>query len=275
MSDEELESYQEQTADQVCDEVHSLIPAFALGATDPEEAELVKARLAVCPHTAEELADFAELSEALLYAAPPLEAPASVEAKLRRALAGAGAPASTRPARMSWRRRLAAVWQPPAARWSGVVALVLLALLVGTNLYWSGQVTRLQTAQADLHQQLAERDDVIAEISAGKALQLVLPPADETGPAHATVLFVPDGKQAVVYAENFPPLPEGMVYQLWLIEDGQRVSGGLFRVNEKGLGMSLIQAPKPILSYDAMGVTPEPEGGSPGPTAPPVVFGAF
>ncbi|RME56434.1 MAG: hypothetical protein D6790_14690 [Caldilineae bacterium] len=252
--------------------MHSLIPAFALGATDPEEAELVKARLAVCPHTAEELADFAELSEALLYAAPPLEAPASVEAKLRRALAGADASA---PARMSWRHRLAALWQPPAARWSAAAALVLLALLVGTNLYWSSRVTHLQTAQADLLQRLIEQDNAIAEISAGRGVYIELPGADDNATAHATVLFTPDGKQGVFYAEDFPPLPEGMVYQLWLIEDGQRVSGGLFRVNEEGLGMSLIQAPQPILSYDAMGVTPEPEGGSPGPTAPPVVFGAF
>lgn len=275
MANEEHEHNLIQNEAGVCDEVHDLIPAFALGATDPEEAELVKARLAICPHTAEELADFAELSEAMLYAAPPREAPASIEANLRRALRGETAAEIPGPRPGGWWQRLRTTLQPPAARWSTAAALVLLALLIGTNLYWNNRMQDFQTAQADLLQRLAEQDNVIAEISAGKALQVVLPPAEESGPAHATVLLVPNGKQGVVYAEDFPPLPEGMVYQLWLIEDGERVSGGVFRVNEEGLGMLMIQAPEPILSYDAMGVTPEPDGGSPGPTAPPVVFGAF
>ncbi|MEK7874219.1 MAG: anti-sigma factor, partial [Chloroflexota bacterium] len=43
-------------------------------------------------------------------------------------------------------------------------------------------------------------------------------------------------------------------------------NGGTFTVDANGRGQMLVRAPLPITSYQSMGVTVEPMGGSPGPT---------
>ncbi len=62
--------------------------------------------------------------------------------------------------------------------------------------------------------------------------------------------------------ENLPLLPPGRSYQLWLLVDGGRDSGGLFEVDESGRGYLVIRAPRPLSQYDQVGITEEPEGGS-------------
>jgi anti-sigma-K factor RskA len=85
--------------------------------------------------------------------------------------------------------------------------------------------------------------------------------------------FRPESQVAALHVYGLPLLEEGKVYQLWLIWDGQRESGGLFEVNEEGEGTLLIQAQRALGEYQAVGVTVEPTGGSPGPTSPRVIGG--
>lgn len=70
-------------------------------------------------------------------------------------------------------------------------------------------------------------------------------------------------------------LPADKVYQLWLIRDGQRTSGGTFTVDANGRGQVPIHPPLPIREYQSMGVTVEPTGGSPGPTGARVLRGSL
>jgi anti-sigma-K factor RskA len=74
---------------------------------------------------------------------------------------------------------------------------------------------------------------------------------------------------------NMPALPADRVYQLWLVADGQRISGGTFRVDADGRGALLVQPPQPWSAYQRLGVTTEPTGGSPGPTSPRVIGGTL
>ena len=80
---------------------------------------------------------------------------------------------------------------------------------------------------------------------------------------------------ALLSARDLPPLSQGMAYQLWLRRGEYRISGGVFKVDESGSGMLIFTTTEPIGTFEAMGITPEPEGGSEGPTAPPVVTGAI
>jgi len=70
-----------------CDEIEAAIPAHGLGATDPEEAANINARLAHCPQAADELAAFSALATRMLYGAPPVEAPQHIADRLRAAIA--------------------------------------------------------------------------------------------------------------------------------------------------------------------------------------------
>jgi anti-sigma-K factor RskA len=71
-------------------------------------------------------------------------------------------------------------------------------------------------------------------------------------------------------ADHLEPLSPDQQYQLWLIENGDRLDGGVFDVGDDGYGSLTVRAPEPLDSY-AFGVTIEPAGGSPGPTGPRVL----
>ena len=73
--------------------------------------------------------------------------------------------------------------------------------------------------------------------------------------------------------DGLPPLDATHQYQLWLIRDGQRTSGGVFHSYASGYGVLWIHAEQPLVSFDGFGVTVEPSGGSPDPTGDKIMGG--
>jgi anti-sigma-K factor RskA len=253
------------------DEVRALLPAHALGATDAAEAAQVRALLASGDATARaaqaELADYAALREALLYSAPPARAPGAVAARLRAATrAPAAAPAPARPRR--W-------FGLGGARLAWGAAAAATVLLLATNVLWGWRMSQENAQQAALAAQLAGQTEAVALLMDEETEAMPLPPMEEGDPAHAMVYWNPTRPVAMLYAEQFPPLPEDKVYQLWLVRGEERMNGGYFTVDEAGEGVLLVHLPMPFKDFDTLGVTPEPMGGSPGPTAPPVVRGTL
>lgn len=84
---------------------------------------------------------------------------------------------------------------------------------------------------------------------------------------NAEMVEVDEGRMVLV-AEGLPSVPEENTYQMWVIEDGEPRSGGVFRpgghVTAAPLEASLEDA-------DAVAVTLEPARGSPQPTSDPVL----
>jgi anti-sigma-K factor RskA len=64
-------------------------------------------------------------------------------------------------------------------------------------------------------------------------------------------------------------------YQLWLIKDGQRRSGGVFSPDAEGYGSMLLTVPGDFKDFHAFGVTIEPRGGSEFPTGARVLSGTL
>jgi anti-sigma factor RsiW len=256
-----------------CEELRTLIPAYAMGATDPEEEAVLKAKLAHCPELAEDLASYSALAEAMLYSAPMAEAPLHLEDRLRLALED-GQRQPSRPVQEGWLETLRR-WLTPSTRQLNVLAYAAaLLVLVITNLYWGRQVGQLKSDQAQILARLETQTSAMVVMMTAENLQRVeLPPVQENSAAHAEIAWVPDKQIAVLYTQAFPPLSPDMVYQLWLIRGEDRISGGLFRVDPHGSGVLVIEAPEPIDHFDAFGITPEPAPGSAGPTAPPIVRG--
>lgn len=130
----------------------------------------------------------------------------------------------------------------------------------------------LRNQEAALGGALADQTDRLAQVVAAAGESYDMPPAQPGDAAFATVAWLDPAGVGVLRADNFPPLPSGMAYQFWLHKDGERISAGLFTVDERGRG-SLVFTPAGSLDdFDGMDVTPEPAAGSPGPTAPPVVI---
>jgi anti-sigma-K factor RskA len=97
---------------------------------------------------------------------------------------------------------------------------------------------------------------------------------DDLAPQAVGLIVVSqDGSHGTLVVDRLPRLDESQQYQLWLIQDGKRVSGAVFSVGEDGYGSVWVSAPEALIQYSQFGVTIEPTGGSPSPTGERVLFG--
>src|SRR5262245_5088044 len=76
-----------------CDVLRDLIPAYSVGATDPDETRLVEALLPRCPEVADELKTFVQMSRAMLYTPVSEPPPAYLGERIR---ASIGSPSKAR-----------------------------------------------------------------------------------------------------------------------------------------------------------------------------------
>jgi anti-sigma-K factor RskA len=230
----------------------ALIPAYAIGATDAEDCRGLEEHLAGCALCCAQLQDYQRLDQELLYAVPPVSAPFGLSEDLRRRMAASRARAGhAAPAR----DRLAVLRHP--LTWLG---FAVVALLILSNAYWMGRVGRIERETAVL--------GAILE-APGVALQ-----ATAELPTGRGVLYAPGGaNKGLLCVYDLPALPADRTYQAWLVRNGQRTSAGTFRVNEDGYGVLLIRADQPLETFDSLGVTAEPAGGSPAPTGPRLMGG--
>lgn len=232
-------------------EITEQLPAYALGCLDPAEAAAVAAHLDGCAACRAELAAYEDVTTRLAQAAPQLAPPAALKPRLlqrvqspahARRQAGGTVVAASPPA--PWLRRAMAVWP--------VVSLLLVVGLATSNFLFWQQAGRQQAPTTAMR-------------------TVVLDGTSSAPQGTGTIVISGDGTQGALVVDALPPLDASHQYQLWLIKDGQRTSGGVFSVDAKGYAGLRVRSPEPLSDYSAFGVTVEPTGGSPGPTGPRVL----
>ncbi len=222
-----------------------LIPAYALNSLDAEDAEMVAQHLVSCADCRIELAAFEGVVDALPLAAADIEPSAALKGRLMRQIpATAGSDTAVPSPSFTptiWQQLVHTLSSFAAGpRWQPAAALAVLVLLIGSFFIW-------------------QRANV-------SPTQFVLT-ATETAPgAQGVIEVMGNGRQATLTVTGLPELDPTNQYQLWLIQDGQRTSGGVFSVRADGSQTITINAPQPLPDYAAFGITIEPAGGSPGPT---------
>jgi anti-sigma-K factor RskA len=234
------------------DHVIELLPAYALGSLDEEEAIQVAEHLATCRACQAELLSYQAVADQLALAVPAAVPPSRLKQQILGQLQtpGLGPTPASRP---SFWQRIAGLFQRAAPAW-GIAALALIALLVLSNLWWWQRTT-----------------DGRPQITPG-GMQVIAMAGTEAAPAAVGTLVISgDGEYGTLVVDGLPPLDKDHQYQLWLIRDGQRTSGGMFSVNLEGYGALWIASPEPLSSYPDFGITIEPQGGSPGPTGDKVL----
>lgn len=234
------------------EDFQAIIPAYAFGATDAEETRQVAEHVRRCRECRALLASYRALSDDMLYVAPGMPAPAGAGEGLQRRLAGG----ARLPAAVNRRGQVGA-----RLAWS-LAALALLAFVL-TNVYWFSRMGRLE-------EQVAAQ---VAQLSGISTTPTTVLYADEDQPGRGVLYAASGNRLMLLCVYDMPELPEGRAYQVWLIRDGERDSGGLFRVSPKGYGLLLLDLARPLTEYEAVGITVEPAGGSPGPTSPRVIGG--
>lgn len=222
-----------------------LLPALALGCLDADESPQVKAHLAGCSACQAELRTLQETTARLMAAVPPVAPPDAIKSRLLERV--------RRPQTYPWFARLLDRW-PRLVPAAAVAAMMLVVVLGAANLLL---LQRDQTAGNRLER-----------------LQLVRLQGTTTMPAASGVLLVdPDRRTGVLVVESLQVLDRSLQYQLWLIKDGRRTSGGTFSVSSRGSARHLVAASQALAGFDAFGVTIEPFGGSAGPTGAKVLGG--
>jgi anti-sigma-K factor RskA len=192
--------------------------------------------------------------------APLRTPPPELKEKILRRVSPAQAKARPAPTRansgslLAFLRSLAA--RPSGMAWAAAALLLVIALAASNFALWR-QVSGLQ-----------------ARIPAESALRVISLAGTESAPVSRGYLMVFQNENyGTLVVEHAPALDPGYQYQLWLIQDGKRTSGGVFSVDEQGYGVLEVNAQQPLDSFPAFGVTIEPEGGSPGPTGIKVLGG--
>ena len=226
------------------------LPAYALGALDPEETATLEQHLQTCETCRSELAGYQDISSGLLAALPPRAPRASLRRSLEKRLSG-----ERRPTR-------------PQFNWSfgQLVFGGLLAALLVLNAMLVFQMSSLRKEQAELINQRQADQTVLAMLAYPTTKTVAF---DDNG---VTGSLVVDKQRDLVgvFAWNMTKPPEGKTYQIWLIDQqGKRTSGG-FLVPETGYPFvtAVVWSPQPLGGYTGIGVTVEPAGGSTQPTGP-------
>src|SRR4029453_6246100 len=89
--------------------------------------------------------------------------------------------------------------------------------------------------------------------------------------AQGQLIADPASQSAVLVVTGLPPLEPGKTYQVWLIA-GAPVSAGLLTVDSEGRGVFVVTKTESIGSFQSLGISVEPDGGSPQPTGDIVIL---
>jgi anti-sigma-K factor RskA len=233
--------------------VIDLIPGYALGCLNEEEELQVTEHLASCDTCRIELGSYQRIVDELHEAAPAAEPPADLKQKILMGVQPKRAAEQPEAAKTAWQRFWTRL-QGGAPVWA-YASFVLVIILAASNLWMLQRVNRLEaTSQADFR-------------------VVNLAGTDKAPKATGLLVLSHDGNMGTLVVDSLPVLDEAHQYQLWLIKDGKRTSGGVFSVTQDGYGALAINSTQPLKEFPAFGITIEPTGGSTGPTGAKVMGG--
>jgi anti-sigma-K factor RskA len=142
----------------------------------------------------------------------------------------------------------------------------------------NGQVARLQGQVTSLNDQVTAQsqslDELIRNLPQTEQSDIISVSlkSTETQPrALGQLIANPNDRSAVLLISGLPPLEPGQTYQVWLIGNAP-VSAGLLTVDENGQSVLIITSEEAIGSFNSVGISIEPEGGSMEPTGEIVVL---
>lgn len=214
-------------------DVHELTAGYALDALDPDERERYEAHLAACERCREELQGFWEVSGALGRAAAGPPPPPALRGRiLAQARAERANVAPLRPRR--------------AFRALSAVAAVAAAAAVGLGIWAASLSGKLDDAENEL----AVLGDPNARTYASAG-------------GEANLVVAPTGAAALV-VRTLAPAPDGMDYEVWVIEGEMPRRAGLFE------RAGVLRLTRPVEPGQTVAVTLERDGGVDAPTSDPL-----
>jgi anti-sigma-K factor RskA len=225
-------------------DIHALSGAYAIHAVDDLEQAQFERHLDGCPECRAEVDSFRETA-ALLSHLSAVAPPAALRDRVLSGISTVRPLPPVVPHRTAVRR-----WLP---------ALVAAAVLAAVGL---GAAITQPWQDEDSSKTLTASDRVLA---AADAEHVPL----ELGEARATLVRSKSVGKAVLVTESMPPAPQGKVYELWFQSPaGDMVPAGL--MPDKTDQKVLLEGD--ASDATAVGITVEPDGGSPRPSQDPIAL---
>jgi anti-sigma-K factor RskA len=255
--------------------MEELLPFYALDALSEEEKELVESYLTEHPEARAQVQDLQSGASALPLGIAPVEPPRRVKDAL---LARVSADLQAR------QETAARVQAQPSRRGFGLenlfhaLSLGAAAIAVLWAFFLNAQVVRLQNELSALNQQVAAQsqsiDQIIANLPQSNQSDVItvsLKGTEAQPRAQGQLIANPNDQSAVLVISGLPPLEPGRTYQVWLIGEAP-VSAGLLTVDENGQSVLIVTSEAAIGSFNSLGISIEPQGGSAAPTGEIVVL---
>ena len=242
--------------------VSDLLAGYALAILEEDELSRVQAHLGLCEVCQRAYAGYAEtVAQLAQVTAHPIATPELIpldtlgyrQGKVLSRVQAASAAQAVGVSDPITKEGLGDFWQRLMARPLGLAFGVLMVLAIVV----------LGFSTLMLRQEVKELQ---AQVPGGY-MQVVRLNGTDLAPDSSGYMMVFRGQNYGTLAVTHAPLLDGdRQYQMWLIRDEVRTSGGVFSVNEVGYGNLMVSADVPLDSFDGFGITIEPLGGSPQPT---------
>jgi len=279
-----------------CEAIQALIPDYAFGLTDELETRRIEAGMDQCTEATAILADFRQLQAIMRIDVPQILPPPQLGLRLMAAAAKAAplpetitstehrdkphtpansAVASIAPLNPAERAPNHSGNRPRLPRWTWPLAAAVI-LLVLSNVYWlvrvNGINNELSMAEAKTPVAVATTAPALVVNTTSTLRWVHLPASDQSGKASAYLMWNAESKIGLLYVHDFPVLPNGQTYQLWLTRGTEHLSVGTFTVDQNGKG-ALLFSTQSIDQYTWARITTEPKAGSDTPDGTVVVVG--
>ena len=288
-----------------------LFPFYALDALTDEEKAEVEAYVANDPAAKERLVALQQTADLIPLTTEPIAPAPSVKANLMaqveadsRAQAKqtvssptpAAKPQTAVPQPTWWERLRQSFAMPALAGAAAFAAIILFIWALSLNQQLDqlqSQIADLQsdtaslqaeleTLQTDndqlrvrndaLQQQIETQNDILAAYQQPGTNTIAIGDISGEHPqAHATLTVDHSADTATLVAENLPRLDDARTYQLWIIRGDQPMSAAIFNVDENGRIVHQLEGGV-AASFDAVGISIEPAGGSEQPTPDQIIL---
>jgi hypothetical protein len=260
-------------------EFEELAAGYALGALEPDDEAAFRSHLGGCPACAANVRELEGVAAQLAYAVPPVQAPETVWAGIRREIAkdasadvrpapdrsAPARPAAGREGRLPTRRRRSQL----LARLAAAAAVVLVAALSVWNL-------NLRDQNRAYRDRVAALEQATRLVNEPNASRVVLDDAPAPEGAAATVVASTRQDRGVLIVEGLPALQRRRVYELWAVPGGniEQAQKALVFVPLRRQGVQTLEFRAPIQPGTVFALTEEPgPDGSEKPTSEPLMVG--
>lgn len=259
------------------EEIKELLELYTLGSLDSKDSRQVEGHLLECNECRQAVAVWRDVMAELGFATEPVAPRSELRSQLLTAIQSeAQILPFRRPGGSPGINRQAIA--PPQVggqwlRWWALVASIGFISFAGGSLtLWQqlggqqSQAHQIQQQLAQVQRELLQEREKAAWLASPQAVNARLLGTKESPAAQAKLSYDPQTGRTVLIVYNLPPPPPGKAYQLWFIADGVPVSGGVFKIDQRGKAEMEGQVPNPGRAASLFAVTLEPEQGVPSPT---------